>query len=415
MGKIFTVTLPDIGEGVVEGEVIEWLKKVGDTLKQDEPVVIVMTDKATVELPAPHPGKLAKQYFQPGQLAILDKPLYDIELAGDAPEIKDLKREHNKPVENVQAAKQKPKTETASSLMTKPCPKDNNAQTQQATLAIPAVRHLAKELGIPLDQIKGSGKSGRVTAEDLKQHRETSQKTTELLSLEGDQEEPLIGIRNLMARKMAESKANIPHFAFFEQVEVSRLIQLRQNIKKQAGEEGVQVTYMPFIIRALSATIKKFPHLNSSLDIPHNKLIVHHQQNVGIAVSTHFGLIVPVLKNVQDMSLEQIIRSYEEVIEKAKTNKLHSSDMKEGTITISNYGGIGGGGQWATPIINYPEAAILAVARIQKQPWIKNGVLGIGDVLNVSWSFDHRIIDGDMAVHISHHFCSLIQNPATLL
>ena len=416
MGEIFTVTLPDIGEGVVEGEVIEWLKKVGDTLKQDEPVVVVMTDKATVELPAPYPGKLAKQYHQPGQVAHLDKPLYDIELAPGIITTKPAKHHEA-------SAKEVKKIPEPAVAAAKSIPQVNHRAQQTVpashkALAVPSVRHLASQLGIDIHHVPGTGKDGRVTAEDLKQYQSGGKLQTALPDLPtvltGDEEVPLIGIRHLMAKKMAESKAKIPHFSYFEQTEATRLIQLRENVKTKALEEGVRVTYMPFFIRALSLCIKQFPHLNSSLDMSNHKLIIHHQHNIGIAVATHHGLIVSVLKNVQDMSIDGIIRSYEDMIQKAKEGKLSSSDMKEATITISNFGVLGAG-LWATPVINYPEVAILALSRIHKQPIVKNDAVAIRDMLNLSWSFDHRVIDGDLAAKISHHFCSLISNPAPLL
>jgi pyruvate dehydrogenase E2 component (dihydrolipoamide acetyltransferase) len=357
MSDIYTVNLPDIGEGVVEGEVIQWLKNIGDPITQDEPVVIVMTDKATVELPAPKPGKLSKQYFTTGEKATLHKPLYDIELSTEVKKV----------------------------------------------LATPAMRRLAKEQGLDLAHVAGSGKEGRITSQDLPKPI-----TTGL-------EEPLIGIRKLMAEKMAESKRSIPHFSFFEEVDVTRLVQMRENYKKKAAVEGVQVTYIPFLIRALSLTIQKFPIMNSFVDMAAKKILFHENHNIGIAMSTELGLIVPVMKEAQKMSLEEMIRAFEEIKSHAASNKLQPKDMKDSTITISNFGAFGNGGLWATPIINSPEVAILAVNKIQKRPHVKGEKLEICDMLNLSWTFDHRIIDGSLAAQISHHFATLVHNPAGLL
>ncbi len=364
MGSIYTVVLPDIGEGVVEGEVIEWLKKVGDLVKQDEPVVVVMTDKATVELPSPYPGTLVKQYYKPGQIAFKDKPLYDID---------------------------------------REATKATSEETVQKVLASPATRRKAQEMGVDIQKVKGTGKEGRVTDEDLGQ-----------ASLPPEEEaRPIIGIRKLMAQSMAESKAKIPHFSFFEQADATRLIQLVKKIKEEGAKEEIHVTFMPFFIRALSLTIKRHPELNSSYDSESSQLIIHKHQNLGIATSTALGLIVPVIKNVESMSLEELIRQYDALREKVKNNQLQSSDMKEGTITLSNYGSKSSG-LWATPIIKFPEVAILALARIQKQPLVKNDQVIARDVLNLSWSFDHRIFDGNTASLVSHTFMELIQNPAQL-
>jgi len=410
MEKIFTFKLPDIGEGVVEGEVIEWLKSVGDVLKKDEPVVVVMTDKATVELPAPYQGTLVKQYFSAGQTAIKDKPLYDIAVQGDEilPESLLESRENTQAIQGI--------------IHEKPCntkEKGFQKHTENSRgrgLAIPKLRKMAKDFGLDLSLIEGSGNCGRVTVDDLKlKLLERKQVVQEKKSLPGDYEEPLIGIRALMAKKMAESKSKIPHFSYFEQVEVERLIQLKTNTKRVAEIEGVHVTYMPFLIKALSLCIKKYPILNSSCNMEEGKLIYHKPHNIGIAMSTRLGLIVPVLKNVEDMQIEALIRAYDDLMHRAYENKLLSCDMKEATITISNFGHSSSSGLWATPIINFPEVAILGISKIHPQVVVKNGNVVVREVLNLSWSFDHRAIDGDTAVRISHDFCSYIRDPASLL
>jgi pyruvate dehydrogenase E2 component (dihydrolipoamide acetyltransferase) len=414
MSPIFTVTFPDIGEGVVEGEVIEWRKNVGDSLSQDEAVVVIMTDKATVELPAPHPGILAKQYYAPGGIAIKDQPLYDIQLSTDGLTHKGAKEK--KPATEVLRKVSAPAPSEASKVYQAVGPKGK-------ALATPKVRGLAKELGLPIDEIRGTGKEGRITTSDLSQKikgagiasGQGSGAPTPFWRLPGDEELPVIGIKALMARRMAESKAQIPHFSYFEQVDATRLIQLRTNIKSKASDAGVHLTYMPFIIKALSLCIQKFPLMNSSFDKDNSKVIIHHQQNIGIAVASTHGLIVPVLKSVKSLALEPLIRSYEELVQKAHNGKLSPSDMKEATITVSNFGSHGGHGLWATPVINFPEVAILAIGRIHQQPVAREGQVVLRDVVNLSWSFDHRIIDGEMATQISHCFCSFLENPAALL
>jgi pyruvate dehydrogenase E2 component (dihydrolipoamide acetyltransferase)/2-oxoisovalerate dehydrogenase E2 component (dihydrolipoyl transacylase) len=408
MAKIHTVTLPDIGEGVVEGEVVEWLKDIQDTVLQDEAVVIVMTDKATVELPSPYPGKVVKHYYKPGEISIKGKPLYDIELLEG------------------HTAVPPPQFKLKESSLSKPCPLSPLAPSHTAAsalapessdvLALPSTRKLAQEMGIDISQIQGTGKAGRVRPEDLRQYVRPSLKEnldTSVLRLEGDKELPIIGIKNLMYQKMVESKRKIPHFSFFEKAEATRLVRLRQKFKEEGAKKNIQVTYMPFLLKALSLTLNKFPQFNSSVD--QHKLIIHQQQHIGIAMASPLGLIVPVLKNVQALSLIDLIYAYEELKNRANTNKLQPSEMKEGTITISNFGVLGDGGLWATPIINYPEVAILAVNRIQKQPWACNDNVVLRDVLNLSWSFDHRIIDGDQAAAFSHYYAHLIKNPAPLL
>lgn len=410
MEKIFTVNMPDIGEGVIEGEVIQWLKQQNDLLSQDEPVVVVMTDKATVELPSPYPGRLIKQYYKVGQIAIKDQPLYDIEIAGEAVVGHPTSETPAQSVLPIPQPKRSEKTQPITPLT----PPHTTALHKSAT---PPARKLARDLGVDINLVTSSGKEGCVTSEDVIHYHASMLKTSvsPALRLPGDREEPIVGIRNLMAQRMTESKATIPHFSYFEQVDATRLVQLRDRFKEEGSKQSIAVTYMPFIIKSLSMSLKAYPVINSSVDLINNKLIIHQHHNIGIAISTENGLIVPVLKDVQELTLPQVIIAYEELKQRALTNKLHSNDMKEATMTISNFGVLGGGGLWATPIINHPEIAILALSKIHKEPIVKNDNIAIRDVLNLSWSFDHRIIDGDLAATFSHYFSALLQNPAPLL
>lgn len=406
MGKIYTVNLPDIGEGVAEGEIIEWLKQPNDLLKQDEPVVVVMTDKATVELPAPHPGRFVKSYYSVGQLAKTHHPLYDIELTEG--------------VSSAPPEQKRSQPEAAAAAPAKSVVQAATAPPQASTkaLAAPPARKLAKELGVDINQVPGTSPEGHVTTEDVvKFHggRGGNIGSAPSLRLSDDKEIPIQGIRNLMAKKMRESKSIIPHFSYFEQVDATRLVQLRHSFKEEAAKQGIAVTYMPFIIRALSLSLLRFPIINSSVDDATNKILIHQHHHVGIAISSQHGLIVPVLKNVERLSMQETILAYDALKERALTSKLLPGDMKEATITVSNFGVLGGDGLWATPVINHPEVAILAIGRIHKQPVVKNDAIVIRDVLNLSWSFDHRIIDGDLAASFSHHFSTLLQNPAPLL
>lgn len=391
MTNTFTFKMPDIGEGVVEGEVVSWLKKEGDPLVKDEPVLILMTDKATVELPTPYPGVLKKHYYQPGQIAKKGLPLFDVEVQEgiEAPQ-------EVKPVEEAQA----------------PAPKIR-FRPQSKVQAAPPVRKLAKDLGISLEGIQGTGKEGRILKEDLMQ--KGNPPATPLWHLPGDQEEPLIGIKNLMAKKMGESHAFIPPFSYFGKADATRLLQMEEKMEQEAVKRKVKLTLTPFFLKALSLVLSQFPTANSSLDTQTNHIVIHAQHNIGIAMTTSLGLIVPVLKGVEKLALPELILAFEELKEKAKTNKLAPSDMKEATITLSNVGALGGSGTYATPIINPPEAAILALAKIQKEPVAFHEAVALHDVLYCSWSFDHRIIDGDAASKISAAFIKLIENPARLL
>lgn len=400
MESIYTFNLPDIGEGVVEGEVVQWLKKKGDVIRKDEPVVVVMTDKATVELPSPVAGSLDTLYYKEGEIAKVGKPLYSIttreaikEETASAPKEKSIKATP-RPIEQQEKAKQTGKP------------------------AIPQVRKLARDLHIDLEVIEGTGKKGRVTMEDLSRNLSSSSQTFKkepLPSFQDDTVEKVVGIPRLMAERMATSKRIAPHFSYFEQIDATRLIQLKESFKKAAEKENIRITFMPFIIKAVSLSLESFPKVNSTYDMDQGMLYIHKHHNIGIAISTPLGLIVPVLHDVQNMPLETIIRSYDSLVARAREKNLKPEEMKGSTITVSNFGGLEGSGRWATPVINYPEVAILAINRIQKAPMVKGDNVVVRDALNISWSFDHRVIDGNLAAAVSHHFATLIQNPAKLM
>lgn len=402
MSNIFTVTLPDIGEGVVEGEVIEWLKNVGDPLMQDEAVVTVMTDKATVELPAPYPGKLAKQYYKAGEISIKDQPLYDIDVESGievctTPSLP--KKESSPKPSPLPIANKEPSPASSSST--------NSVQ------AAPPVRKLAKDLGIDINHVPGTGKHGRITKEDLQNFLSQTASATPIPFFEGDEEKPLQGIRRLVAQKMSESKKMVPHFSFFDSAKARNLIQLKKDLSQEAARQNIKLSYMPFFIRALSLCLKEFSQFNSSVDPNKNAIILHKPHNIGIAMKTPLGLIVPVLKNIHEKNFKEIAFAYDDLRQRALSNQLKPQEMKESTITISNFGTEGG--LWATPVINYPEVAILATAKIQKQAVVRNDEVVIRSLLNCSWSFDHRIIDGDMAASFSKTFISLIESPSQLI
>lgn len=394
MSSIHTVLLPDIGEGVVEGEVIKWLKQKGEAVTQDEPVVVVMTDKATVELPSPVPGTLETLFYQEGDIALVGKPLYAVNTEVETTQQKAAPLAQEKP----QSIQKTPQKETPTSVR-----------------AIPMVRKMARDLNINLEEVPGTGKEGRITEEDLKNSLRPKETPKSPPHLDDDTEEKVVGIPRIMAERMSLSKKTAPHFSYFEEIDATRLVQLKENFKKEAAKEDINITFMPFIIRAVSLSLKEFPRVNSTYDMDRGILYMHKHHNIGIAISAEHGLIVPVLWDVQDMPLEKIIRSYDALIKRAKDNALDPKEMKGSTITISNFGGLEGGGVWATPVINYPEVAILALARIQKHPMVKGEEVVVRDALNISWSFDHRVIDGAQAAAFSHHFASLIQNPALLL
>lgn len=407
--KLVTVTLPDIGEGVVEGEVIRWLKHVGDSIGRDEPVVVVMTDKATVELPAPVAGTLAATYYPEGAIALVGRPLYAIAPAVSA-EVESPKMATAVAASSAHALTPAPTPPPRLSIATMPSV-EVDVEVKRP-LALPSTRHLAKKLGIELSAVTATGSDGRITDEDLRSFMQQHKETVTEFKGEG---EVLTGVKRAMFVKMARAKEAIPHFSYFERVDATRLIQLRSHLMEEAAAEGIHLTYMPLFLKALSLTLSRYPLLNSSVDADHYTVYKHASHNIGIAIATERGLIVPVLHHVENMTLALLIRSYEVLKHKAHQGTIAPEEMRQGTITISNFGVLGGEGVWATPIINPPEVAILAVAKITPLPVARGGDVVVRNLLPLSWSFDHRIIDGAMAAAASHYFAQLLYNPAMLL
>lgn len=387
MGHLQTINMPDIGEGIAEGEIIKWLKNTNDHVAKNEPIVVVMTDKASVELSSPYEGKIARVFYKEGELAICHTPLYTIE----------------QPTSEICT-----NTNALSTHLGKSSLPFVEKKQEERILATPFVRHLAHNLNVDLTQIQRTGKEGAITEEDVRRGATTSSTSPESHTVS------LTGIPLAMAKKMRESYEQIPHFSYFEKVDASKLIRLKEEIQYALSTHQTRVTYVPFFIRALSLTIQQYPAINSWFNYKENKWIIHKQQHVGIAVAANDGLIVPVLKDVQEMNLFTIIQKYEELKQKALKGQLAPEEMKKSTITLSNFSTRGSGAQWATPIINFPEVAILAIAKIHKQPFIENNQVVVHDALNLSWSFNHCVIDGEMAAAVSYHYNKLISDPTSL-
>jgi pyruvate dehydrogenase E2 component (dihydrolipoamide acetyltransferase) len=390
MSEVFTVVLPDIGEGVIEGEVVEWLKSVGDSLGKDEPVVIIMTDKATVELPAPYPGILAKQYYNAGEISIKDEPLYDIDLAQGVEVAKKSKKKKERTAEEPKA-----KLPAKGSK----CPHSSNSN-KDSSLAIPKVRHMAKQMGINLDDIVGTGPEGRILLEDLQGNSPVKKSTakTALVSLEGEERQPLQGVRRLIALKMLEAKSRAAHCHFFDEIEVSPFMAHYKKCKS----ENSQLTLTAFFLKALSGALAEFPVFNASIDWDVQEVVYHKPHNIAVAVKTQQGVMAPVIANVQEKDVGEIAKDLQVLKQEAQSGGISPEKMRGATVTLSNFGTEGG--VFATPILNTPQSLILGLARVQKKPVVQGDNIVIGNVLNLSWSFDHCLIDGDLIAAFSATF-----------
>lgn len=404
---------PDVGEGIHEGEIVKWLVREGDNVKADEPLGEIETDKAIVEMPSPKSGKILKLHVPAGgtihvgevMVTILEEN-EPIEYAKKHMEKKEERRDVQKGIPYtgsvvgfVEEAKDvspifgsKPKTASAS----------GGAGFGALIQATPAVRNLAKQLNINLENIKGTGPEGRITIEDVQKSGgskkdEPSQagiKVTRKYDFFGYVDRvPLHGIRKTVAQKMTESIFTAVQLTNMHEADVTELAELREKEKKEYEKDGIRLTFMPYILKAAALCLKEHHYLNASLE--GDEVILKKYYNIGIAVDTDEGLFVPVVKGADAKDIKAIAKDIEKLANDAKARKVNMMDMKGGTFTISNLGSVGV--EFFTPIINYPESAILGVGRISEKPIVRNGKIEIRKILPLSLTYDHRIVDGAQA------------------
>ena len=397
--------LPDIGEGIVECELVEWRIKEGDFINEDQPVADVSTDKALVEITAMHTGRVSKLYYQQGEIAKVHTPLFAIDIEGDS-DVADS--EKNTAVEVT-------KNTDESALNT------NKMQFQNNALATPAVRRIARENNLDLSLVPSSGKDGRVLKDDVLNYlsadvvsTKTVVNTPSLEVAQLDYIEPIKGIKAIMAAAMSESVATIPHFTYADEINMSELMALRSELKESYAKQGIRLTMMPFFIKALSLSLKQFPILNSQVNEDCTELKYLASHNIGMAVDSPLGLLVPNIKDVQHMSIVEIAEHSNRLTEQARAGRISPNDLKAGTITISNVGAIGG--TIATPIISKPQVAIVALGRVQTLPRFDvGGNVSAQKIMTISWSGDHRVIDGATMAHFSNTWKAFLENPASML
>ena len=410
--------LPDIGEGIVECEVVEWRVAEGDEIEEDQPVVDVMTDKAMVEITAPKAGRVTKLYHQQQEMAQVHSPLFAFV-----------------PRERDDAASAKPASAPAATTTPTPEPSSSAAQTtqpanRQRIPASPAVRRLVREHDLNLADIHGSGKDGRVLKADVLAHldkpasaqpagatAETKPASGVRRPDVGEQEvrvEPIKGMKAAMARNMVTSATTIPHFIYSEDIDVTDLLALREQLKVQAEAKGSRLTLMPFFMKAMALAAQEFPVLNSRVNEDCSEIHYLSQCNIGMAVDGKAGLMVPNVKGVQSRTLLGVADEVARLTEAARAGRVSQDDLKGGTITISNIGALGG--TYAAPIINPPEVAIVALGRTQKLPrFDANGQVVERAIMTVSWAGDHRIIDGGTIARFCNLWKSYLESPQSML
>lgn len=416
--------LPDIGEGIVECEIVQWLVQKGDHIEEDQPVAEVSTDKALVQIPAMHSGEVLELYYAEGDIARVHEPLFalkrDDEDAGDesGPSSGTAGKEGQQPEGDGKADAPEAREERTveEKTATGATPSREPARPGGKVLTTPAVRRIAREHELDLSQVPATGKKGRVLKEDVLTYlseREAGGGRVSAPARE-DRVEAIRGPRAVMARAMAESVSTIPHFTYVDEVDLGALTRLRAQLKERFADQGIRFTMMPLFMKALSLALKDYPVLNSRPNEDCTELRYLASHNIGMAVDSRVGLLVPNVKNVQDLSLLELAQEQSRLIDLAREGRVDPADLRDGTITISNVGAVGG--TVATPIINKPEVAIVALGKVQALPrFNERGEVEARQIMTASWSGDHRVIDGATMARFSNTWKGYLEEPTTML
>jgi pyruvate dehydrogenase E2 component (dihydrolipoamide acetyltransferase) len=400
------IKFPDVGEGITEGTLVKWLVKAGDEIKADQAVAEIETDKAIVEIPSPKGGRILKLFGKEGDVIKVGSALASLALPGEEVKIPEAKPPEVKPEIKPPEIKPPEKPEMG------------------RVLATPSTRRIARELGVDISKVIGSGPGGRVTDEDVRKAAEAAVKPLEVKPPEAtpaikpeikpaEERIPIKGIRKTIAERMVKSLFTAPHVVSMDEADVTELVKLREKEKKLAEEKGIKLTYLAFIVKAVTVALKQHPYLNASIDSEKNEIILKRYYNIGIAVDTPEGLMVPVIKNADQKSIMELAQETERLAEEARSRKIKLPDLKGNTFTITNIGSIGG--LFSTPIINPPDVAILGVHRIRDMPAVIDGDIRIRKILPLVLSFDHRVLDGAQAARFMNTLIEHLKDPDLLL
>jgi pyruvate dehydrogenase E2 component (dihydrolipoamide acetyltransferase) len=408
--------LPDIGEGLVEGEIVKWLVEAGGTVGEDEPMVEVMTDKATVELPAPVAGTVRELRAKEGQVVPVGEVIIVIDPEDSEPA--EAPPASSAPEPATEATPPAPMPPAVPEVPATPDPEPAAPARHGKVLAAPATRKYAREQGVEISLIRGTGPRGRVTREDVDRHRASpapaaTPSPVPVESAVGDERIPLRGLRRLISQSMARSKRTAAHFTIVEEAHVDELVRLRRALKAEVEATGARLTYLPFVMKALAAALREFPYLNASMDDAAGEIVLKGRINIGIAVDTPNGLTVPVVKDVPTKTIPELAAELEALAGRARGGKSTPEDVADGTFTITSTGREGG--LLATPVINHPEVAILGVHAIRKRAVVRDDEIVVGHVMNLSLSLDHRVVDGMTGARFLVRVVDLLAEPGRLL
>jgi 2-oxoisovalerate dehydrogenase E2 component (dihydrolipoyl transacylase) len=419
----FVFKLPDLGEGTAEAEIVAWHVKVGDTVAEDAPLVDMLTDKATVEMTSPVAGKLIEIAGAPGEMAAVGGPIavFEVEGAGNAagaaaPARAKPAAPPPEPVEApVAAAPPPPPPAAPVRAEAGPAPAAVARAEGAKPLASPAVRRRAEDLGIKLGHVAASGPAGRITHDDLDRFiagGRAAPASSTLARRTAVEEVKVIGMRRAIARQMQESKRRIPHFAYVEEVDMTELEELRVHLNATKRADQPKLTMLPFLMRALVRVLPAYPQINARFDDEAGVVHRHAGVHIGVATQTSQGLVVPVVKHAESLDVWAAASEVARVAEIARSGKGSKEDLSGSTITITSLGPLGGIA--TTPVINHPEVAIIGPNKIVDRPVVRHGQIAVRKMMNLSSSFDHRVVDGYDAAEFIQRVKAMLEHPATL-
>ncbi len=404
--------VPELGEGLYEAELVIWRVKVGERVKRGQPLMEVMTDKATSEVPSPFAGTITALRAEPGQMIKVGQLVLTYS-GGD----EDGAANVEKPAAE---ARNMHKPAAVALTAVAASPRERAAPAAPATLkAAPSVRFMARKLGVDLAQVRGSGPGGRILIGDLSTFVRPTAAPDRPAEPAPDYGTPgsrikLIGLRRKIAEHMVQSKRTVPHYTYVDECDVTELVRLRESLKETFAQAGVKLTYLPFFVKAVVGALREVPIVNATLEEEAGEIVLHDRYHIGVAVATPMGLIVPVVRDADQKSLAEIAREVERLSGDARTGRNKLEDLRGSTFTITSVGGIGG--LISTPVINLPNAGILGVGKVVRRPvYDAAGAIRSADMLYLSLSLDHRIVDGAVGAAFCNAVLRRLQNPAALL
>lgn len=433
----FTFNFPDLGEGLEEGTIMEWYVKPGQQVKMGDSIVQMETDKVVADIPSPKNGVITDLFGEVGDVIKVGSPLVIIQIEGEVSEqttedekitteaVSESDDDADSVVGTIEVAGKNdimaPSDEGEKDI-------EEKTSVSRKALATPVARAMAKQMGIDINQIPGSGPSGRVKKEDILNFKSTGldiKPESDIIKKSFTPDEslkqtagdvtykPLTQIRKTIAKNMLQSKHNAAHMSVFEEVEISGLMEVRSRYKQRFADKGVKLTYLPFIVKAVAQALKHHPQLNSQIDTENNRMIYRNRYHIGIAVDAPDGLVVPVIRDADKLSIFQIAGQIGELANKARTRKLTLEDLKDGCFSITSFGSFGG--IYATPVLNYPQAGILGIGRILKTPVVKDDEIVIGNIMPLSLTVDHRVVDGGETTRFIYKVMEYLTDPISFL